>query len=381
MRPHQRNLPAILRIAATVLAVCLGAWGTAWMWATGETDAVSGGPSAAAAGVRDPRIHCAPHGRLQGEGATSQQTSMGYWISAYRQSCPGVEVAYRPSSSAGGVAAFLQGSAAFGGTDEALRTRDVVRSRAVCRRGDAVDVPVAGAAIAVVYHLRGINALALDASTLAKIFDSAVTRWNDPAIRALNPTEDLPDEPIRTVHRSDGSGTTFHFTEYLSAASRSWAHPVAQLWQADGGTSATGSEGLASSVDRYQGAIGYVEATFATAHRPQTAAISTGPGRPVAPTVGAASVGIAGARVVGSGKGLEVKVDYTPHASGAYPIVMVTYEAVCGSGNEPSVLAPLKSFLSYAVGEAGQELLPVVGYVPLPEDIAQRARAAVVGLS
>ncbi|MEV7035765.1 phosphate ABC transporter substrate-binding protein PstS [Streptomyces sp. NPDC093272] len=352
------------------------------MWVSGDESVASGGQPAAGTGVRDPRIHCASQGQVQGDGATSQQSPMTFWITAYRQACPDVEVAYRPSSSAGGVAAFLDGTAAFGGTDEALRPEDVARSRAVCRGGRAVDVPVASAAIAVVYHLEGVDGLVLDAPTLAKIFDSAITRWNDPSIRALNPSVELPDEPIRTVHRSDSSGTTYHFTGYLSAAApRSWPHAVTQLWQADGGTSATDSDGLATLVSRYQGAIGYVDSTFATAHRLKAAAIRSGSGRPVMPSVKAVSADIAGARVIGTGKDLALQLDYTSRSAGAYPIVMVTYDVVCESGNKPSVLPALKSFLSYTVGEAGQELLPMIGYAPLPEGIATRARKVVATLS
>ncbi|MGW7544018.1 phosphate ABC transporter substrate-binding protein PstS [Streptomyces sp. NPDC054770] len=382
MRPHQRDLRVMVPVAAATLAACLAVGGAVWMWVSGDEGVVSGRPPVVGAGIRDPRIHCASQGQLQGDGATSQQSPMTYWITAYEQSCPSVEVAYRPSSSAGGVAVFLDGSAAFGGTDEALKPADVARSRAVCGGGQAVDVPVAGAAIAVVYHLKGVDGLVLDAPTLAKIFDSAITRWNDPAIRALNPSAALPDEPIRTVHRSDSSGTTYHFTGYLSAAApRSWPHAVAQLWQADGGTSATDSDGLAAMVGRYQGAIGYVDSTFATTHRLKAAAIRTGPGKPVVPSVEAVSAGIAGARVTGTGKDLALKLDYVPRSAGAYPIVMVTYDVVCERGNKPSVLPALKSFLSYTVGEAGQELLPMVGYAPLPEGIAARARKVVGTLS
>lgn len=369
-------------VAAAILAACLAVGGAVWMWVAGDEGVVSGSPPAAGSGLRDPRIHCAPQGEVQGDGATSQQSPMTYWTTAYEQSCPGVDVAYRPSSSAGGVAAFLDGSASFGGTDEALSAQDAARSRAVCRGGRAVDVPVAGVAIAVVYHLKGVDSLVLNASTLAEIFDAAITRWDDPAIRALNPSAALPDEPIRTVHRSDSSGTTYHFTRYLSAAApRSWPHPAKQLWQGNGGTSATDSDGLAATVGRYQGAVGYVDAAFATAHRLQVAAIRTGPGTPVVPTVGAVSAGISGARVTGTGKDLALTLDYVPRSAGAYPIVMVTYDVVCASGNEPAVLPALKSFLSYTVGEAGQDLLHRVGYAPLPDTIAARARDVVATLS
>lgn len=307
---------------------------------------------------------------------------MERWIKEYQRACPSVQIAYKPVGSGAGVAQFMRQATAFGGTDSALKPDDVEQSRQVCPGGRAIDLPMVGGPIAIGYNLTGVEQLVLDARTLAKIFDSEITNWDDPAIRALNPEAKLPDLTIQAVHRSDDSGTTQNLNAYLSgAASKEWPYPKEKAWQGKGGHSAAGSEGVATTVRNTHGAIGYFELSFAAKLKMSTVRIDTGATQPVGPSPKTASAGIASAEVAGKGDDMTLKFDYATKAEGAYPIVLVTYEIVCTSGNQAETLPALKSFLTYTASEEGQEILPGIHYAPLPESVAVRVRQVIGTLS
>ncbi|KUL31892.1 hypothetical protein ADL12_24725 [Streptomyces regalis] len=329
------------------------------------------------------RADCAKQGKVPGSGSTAQQNAMKRWIKEYERSCPGVRIAYNPVGSGAGVNQFLLGGfTAFGGTDGALKPVDVEQSRAVCPGGRAIDLPMVGGPIAIGYNLPGVNGLVMDAPTLAKIFDSRITQWNDRAIQQLNPGVNLPNLSIKAVHRSDDSGTTQNLNAYLAgAAPAQWPYPAEKSWQGKGGSSADRSDGVVSEVTSSVGAIGYFELSFATARKIDTVRIDTGAAEPVEASTTTASAGIAAAEVIGKGKDLTLKFDYDTLAAGAYPIVLVTYEIVCDRGNDKEVLPALKSFLAYTASEEGQEILPEIHYAPLPENVAEQVRGVVATLS
>lgn len=381
-RPRRRPRPGLVPVGAVVTAAGVAVAGGAWLWAWTEDDSGGPGSRTAARAPADPRIRCAARGQVSGSGSSAQDNAMKYWMAQYQRACPGVRIAYNPVGSTAGVSQFMRGVTAFGGTDGALKPADLARTGPVCGGGRAVNLPTVGGPIAVGYNLSEVDDLVLDAPTLARIFDSRITRWNDPAIRALNPGTRLPDLAIQSVHRSDGSGTTQNFTAYLSAAaSREWPYPVSKSWPAEGGNSADGSQNMASEMTGTLGSIGYVELSYATKGRIPTVRIDTGAAEPVAPSPRTASAGIAGARITGKGRDLALQLDHATRAPGAYPIVLVTYEVVCADGTPPGTLPALKSFLSYVVSEAGQEILPGIHYAPLPEKVASRVRAVVGDLS
>ncbi|MFE7774058.1 phosphate ABC transporter substrate-binding protein PstS [Streptomyces sp. NPDC057445] len=328
------------------------------------------------------RIACAEEGKVAGSGSSAQKNAMERWIKEYQRACPSVRIAYNPVGSGAGVAQFMRQATVFGGTDGALKPADVERSEKVCPGGKAIDLPMVGGPIAIGYNLADVNDLVLDAKTLAKIFDSGITNWSDPAIRKLNPGVKLPDLRIRAVHRSDDSGTTQNLNAYLSgAAPREWPYPKEKAWQGKGGHSAAGSDGVANAVRNTEGTIGYFELSFATGLKIPTVGIDTGASKPVAASPETASAGIATAEVVGKGDDLSLKFDYATRAEGAYPIVLVTYEVVCDKGNPAETLPALKSFLTYTAGEEGQRILPANHYAPLPEKVAVRVRQVIDTLS
>ncbi|MBC7270024.1 MAG: phosphate ABC transporter substrate-binding protein PstS [Streptomyces sp.] len=320
-------------------------------------------------------------GQLQASGSSAQKNAIDAWIKQYAAACKDVQINYNPTGSGAGITAFLQGQTAFAGSDSALKPEEVEDSKEVCTDGQAIDLPMVGGPIAVGYNVPGVDNLVLDAATLAQIFDSKITNWNDEAIKKLNPDAELPDLKIQAYHRSDESGTTDNFTKYLQAAAPDdWKYEPAKTWEAKGGQSAQGSSGLAQQVKQVSGAISYFELSYAK-DGISTVSVKTEAAEPVAATVENATAAIAAAEVVGTGKDLALKLDYTPSAEGAYPMVLVTYEIVCDKGNKADTLPATKSFLNYIASEDGQGLLAEAGYAPIPDEIIAKVRETISGLS
>lgn len=307
---------------------------------------------------------------------------MKYWIKQYERACPPVEIGYNPLGSGAGVRQFMQKFTAFGGTDSPVDPKENRPDEGVCPGGRVINLPMVGGSIAIGYNLPGVDDLVLDATTIAKIFDSQIRTWDDPAIRKLNPGAELPSLPIRAVHRQDNSGTTQNFQAYLAgAAPEVWSYPAEKAWHGKGGESAPGSTAVAASVVSTAGSIGYFELSFAAARHIKTARIDTGASEPVAATEETSSAGIAAATVVGRGKDMTLKFDYRTSTDGTYPIVLVSYEIVCDRGNAAETLPALKSFLTYTASDEGQKPLSRIHYAPLPESVAAEVRKVVSTLS
>ncbi|WP_149182289.1 phosphate ABC transporter substrate-binding protein PstS [Streptomyces sp. TRM49041] len=347
-----------------------------------RTDVADGVETAPDSRAASRSIVCADRGYLAASGSTAQQNAMAHWTEEYQSACPGVKIRYTPNGSGAGVAQFLRGATQLGGTDGALTPDEVARSTEVCPGGRAIDLPMVGGPIAIGYNLDGVDGLVLDAAALARIFDSEITVWNDPAIRRLNPGVKLPPTPISAVHRSDGSGTTQNFNAYLAgAAPRHWPYEEDKAWRAKGGVSAAGSDGLAAHVRTTSGAIGYFELSFAKRAEIPTVRLDTGGPEPVQVSAESASLGIAAAGVAGDGNDMTLRFDYRNQAAGAWPIVLVTYEIVCDRGNPPDSLPALKSFLTYMAGAEGQNGLRGIHYAPLPAELAAAVQQVVSSLS
>ncbi|MFC8273982.1 phosphate ABC transporter substrate-binding protein PstS [Streptomyces sp. NPDC057271] len=344
--------------------------------------ACGGGDAKSVAEEPVPDIDCPDGGQVRGSGSTAQQNAMKRWMQQYQRSCDGVQLVYNPLGSGAGVAQFQRGATTFGGTDEALTEEDRKISQQMCQGGQAIDLPMVGGPVAIGYNIPGVTDLVLDAPTLARIFDTRITKWNHSAIQELNPGVKLPELPIVAIHRADDSGTTQNLNAYFKgAAGDRWPYPAEKKWQARGGHSANGSDAVATGVMQADGSIGYFELSFAVKRKIDTVRIATGAAEPVAPTTETASKGIASAEVVGEGKDLRLKFDYKTSAESAYPIVLVTYEIVCDTGNAPESLPALKSFLAYTASREGQEELHAIHYAPLPESVATQVREVVSTLS
>ncbi|MFD7613421.1 phosphate ABC transporter substrate-binding protein PstS [Streptomyces sp. NPDC059828] len=320
-------------------------------------------------------------GQLMASGSSAQKNAMDLWVKDYMAACTGAQVNYKASSSGEGIVAFNQGRVGFAGSDSALKPEEVAESKKVCTGGTGINLPMVGGPIAIGYNLPGVDSLILDAPTLAKIFDTKIKKWDDPAIAKLNPGVKLPGTPIQPYHRSEDSGTTQNLGKYLSkAAPDAWKYEPEKKWPAPGGQAASGSSGVAAQVKSVAGSIGYFELSYATSQSIPTVDISTGAGAPVKATPENASKAIAAAKIDGTGKDLALKLDYTTKADGAYPLVLVTYEIVCDKGNKAETLGAVKSFLTYTASDEGQKLLSEAGYAPIPQEINAKVRETVAGL-
>ncbi|WP_432038197.1 phosphate ABC transporter substrate-binding protein PstS [Streptomyces cucumeris] len=342
------------------------------------SDDNNGGGSDTKAG----NIKCDGKGQLLASGSSAQKNAMDLWIKNYGAACEDTKINYKATGSGAGIQEFLQGKTAFAGSDSALKPDEIANSKKVCDGGQGIDLPMVGGPIAVGFNVPGVDKLVLDAKTLAEIFDSKITKWDDPAIKALNKDAKLPSLKIQAFHRSDESGTTDNFTKYLKAAApKAWPHEPGKAWEGKGGQSADGSSGVSSQVKQVSGAISYFELSYATANSIKTVDLDTGASAPVQATVDNASKAISEAEVKGTGKDLALDLAYDTKADGAYPITLVTYEIACDKGNKPGTLAATKSFLNYVASEDGQTSLKELGYAPLPTEIATKVRETVKSLS
>jgi phosphate transport system substrate-binding protein len=321
-------------------------------------------------------VSCAS-GSIAGQGSSAQANAVNNWIKDYQVACEHATVQYASIGSSAGLEAFVGGTGAFAGSDSPLSAADQPRADARCGPGPAIHLPMVVGPVALAFNVVGVEQLQLKPATIAKIFAGAITAWNDPAIAADNPGADLPVTTIRTVHRSDGSGTTDNFTKFLAAtAGRDWSFGSGSAWSAPGGIAVKGSNRVVAVIERTEGAIGYVEASYARFHELPTARVGNAAGKFAALTEAAAGITVAGARITGKGGDLQLAVDYGTKAAGAYPIVLVTYEVVCKTGTPPLA----KSFLAYAASPAGQASATRLGYAPLPEALRVKVAAAVAAL-
>jgi phosphate transport system substrate-binding protein len=349
--------------------------------ACGSDDTGTGTKASGGASTGTSSIKCDDaKGQLLADGSSAQKNAIDAWVKSFTAACPGVQINYKGGGSGAGVTAFTQGTVAFAGSDSALKPDDVTASKAVCTGGTAIDLPAVGGAIALAYNVPGVDNLVLDAPTLAKIFDSKIKTWDDAAIKALNPTATLPSTKIQAFHRSEDSGTTDNLTKYLIATTpENWKYEGGKAWQAKGGQAASGSSGIAAQVKQTEGAIGYMELSYAK--ELSTVAINTGASAPVKPSSDSATKAIAAAKVVGTGSDLSLKLDYTSKAEGAYPITLVTYEIACDKGNKADTLPATKAFLRYITSEEGQGILSGIDYAPIPAEIIAKVRTTVESLA
>jgi len=324
-----------------------------------------------------------PKGTLNASGSTAQANAMSQWTKDYLGLCPGATVNYNAVGSGQGITDFTNAQTSFAGSDSPLNADkgEVAAADKRCKTGKAVNLPMVPGPIAVVFNVDGVTDLTFTPSVLAQIFAGKVTKWNDPAITALNSGAKLPDATILTVHRSDSSGTTDNFTKYLTAAAASdWTFDHDKVWKAPGGQGAKGSDGVSGAVKSTPNTLAYVEYSFATLNNLSVAQIDNGGGA-VKLTPDAVSKAVGAAKVTGTGDDLTLALDYTTTVAGAYPIILVTYEITCVQGLAADQAALVKGFLGYTSSDAGQAKLTDLGYAPLPKEIQTQVQAVVAKIS
>jgi phosphate transport system substrate-binding protein len=344
-----------------------------------STSGSSPSASAASAGA----IQCnGASGTLNASGSTAQANAMSQWEKDFQTACPGTTVNYTGGGSGKGVTDFTAGTTDFAGSDFALSSTQKSAADKRCGTGNqAIDLPMVPGPIAVGYNLPGVSNLNLSAATLAKIFDGSVTKWDDATIKADNPGVTLPSTGIQTFHRSDGSGTTFNFTNYLqNDAPSAWTFGHDKTWKAPGGQGSKGTAGIAQGVKSTPGGIGYMELSFAKNSNIPYAKVGNAQGKFVELTTPNVVNFLSKATVTGKGDDLALTFDYANPDTNAYPAVLVTYEIVCQKGTSAAKLPTLKSFMGYLAG-SGQDLLEQNNYVKLPANINAKVVTAVGSMS
>jgi phosphate transport system substrate-binding protein len=320
-------------------------------------------------------------GTLAGGGASSQDSAQQAWRAAFQTENPDVTITYDPVGSGTGRENFNSEAYSFAGSDSYLNNDEGELSAAKDRCGgeDPIEVPAYVSPIAVVFNLPGVDSLDLTPEVIAQIFDGKITKWNDQAIAATNDGVDLPDAAIAPVHRSDDSGTTDNFTDYLSKAGNgAWSHDPDGIWPIKGGEGAEGTSGVVAAVKGGEGTIGYADESQAGG----LGLVSVQVGSEfVAPSAeGAAKVVAVSKRVEGRADvDMAIDIDRTTTESGAYPVVLTSYLIACQTYSDANEADLVKGFLSYIVSDEGQQAAAEqAGSAPLDSGIAQQA-ADIVG--
>jgi phosphate transport system substrate-binding protein len=309
-----------------------------------------------------------PASSLSGAGSTFIAPMMSVWTSAYASN--GVQVAYQGIGSGGGIKQVQAGTVDFGDSDAYMKDSDIALAK-----GPILQVPMVLAPVVVIYNLSGVSTgLKLDGETIGKIFAGQITSWNDPAIQGQNSGVQLPSLPIATVHRSDGSGTTDIFTDFLTKESPSWVTALGGAAKSRGKTVAwpsgiggKGNDGVSGAVGQTPGSIGYAELGYALTQHLAYADVKNKAGAYIEPcnqTVLAATNGVT--------YPADLRFDLTdgsdPHA---YPITGTTWSLIYQNQTSAPKAAALINFFSWAL-TTGQDMTASVNYQPLGKDLQQK---------
>ncbi len=298
---------------------------------------------------------------LNGAGATFPYPLYAKWFSEYKKIDTNVEINYQSIGSGGGIRQLLDKTIDFGASDAPMTDEQLAKSSK-----PILHIPTVLGAVVITYNLPGITKpLHFSGDVLANIFLGKITKWNDAAIAKLNPGVALPDTAILVAHRSDGSGTSAVFTDYLSKVSADWKAKVgagtAVNWPA--GLGGKGNEGVTGVVKQTPGAVGYVELTYAVSNGLPVAELLNKAGKSITPTTKSVSAAAAGALKT-MPKDFRVSITDSP-SKDAYPIASFTYLLVYQSMNKEKA-DTLKKFIHWALSPAGQAMAEPLSYAPLP---------------
>ncbi len=368
------GLLVLVAIAAVVMACSSG--DNATSTPTNSAAATSTGASGTAtpsssAAATNPISDCPPTGAataLTGDGSTFVQPLFTDLFQRYSTQC-GVQVNYQGVGSGQGIKDLTAKSVDFADSD-AIMT-DAQKTAA---GGPVVHIPVTSDAVAIIYNVQGLSnqAITLDGTTLANIFLGHITKWNDPAIAALNAGVTLPNKDIVVVHRSDGSGTTFIFTNYLGKVSSDWQSSVGSAssvtWPT--GVGESGSSGVAGQVQQQDGAIGYVSFAYAIQNNISYAKLKNAAGTAVSPTIETARAASTGLTLPAN---MEIVITNSPGAN-AYPISGFTWLLLYTTQTDKSKAEALGHLASWILTTA-QQYTTGDNFVPLSTDAQAKALA------
>ncbi|PWN01170.1 phosphate ABC transporter substrate-binding protein PstS [Nocardioides silvaticus] len=367
--PIRRALVPGVAALALLLSACGG---------DAEGDSGDGGDAADLANLS---------GEVAGGGASSQEAAQLAWIAGFTTVAPEATVTYDPVGSGGGRESFISGAFAFAGSDSYLTDEEGELTSATERCGGEapIQIPNYISPIAIIHNVEGVDDLNLSPEALAGIFAGKITKWDDPAIAATNEGVSLPSAAIDAVHRSDESGTTENFTDYLDAvAATQWDAGVVETWPEEyGGQGAQGTSGVVDAVTSGTNSIGYADASQAG----DLAVANIGVGEEfVAPTPDAAAkiLEVSPPAEGASDTALIFDLDHTTAEAGTYPIVLTSYLIACQtySGDEAAAGELAKGYLSYIVSAEGQQFgADEAGSAPLSDELSSQVQDVVEGIT
>lgn len=354
---------AMTAVAALTLAAC----------AANEQPATGGTDGTAAAEQLS--------GTLTGSGATSQGTAQAAWIAGFGAIQPGVTVNYGGGGSGQGRSDFQSGTSQYAGSDRAFKADEIAAGGfGACAEGsDLVEIPAYISPIAIAFKLDGVEKLNLDAATLAGIFAGTITSWNAPEIAALNPGVPLPSTAITPVHRSDKSGTTGNFTDYLGkAAGDVWSWGSVEEWPTEiaGGEAANQTDGVQAALGNAN-TIGYLDASAAQG----MTLVDIKVGESFVALTPEAAATVVDESPLEEGRAatdLAIKLARDTAASGAYPIVLVSYLIGCHEYADPEVGKAVKAYFEYIISAEGQQAAATEAHsAPISDSLRTKALEAV----
>ena len=322
--------------------------------------------AAAALCIAQPAL--AQDAALTAAGATFPYPLYSKWFDSYAARS-GVRINYQPIGSGGGIRQLSEQTVDFGASDAPMTNDELAKAKG----GAILHFPMTLGAVVLTYNLPQVKRpLRLTGDVVADIYLGRITRWNDARIAALNAGVALPATDILVVHRSDGSGTSFIFTDYLSAVSPSWSSGPGKgkevQWPA--GIGAKGNEGVAGQVSQMEGAIGYVELAYANQNKLAVAQLKNAAGSWVAPTTQSVTEAAAGvATTLPANTDYRISIVNAP-GKNAYPISSFTWILVYQNMTDAAKAKKLNDFLRWAIHD-GQKLAPALDYAPLPQNIVK----------
>ncbi len=321
-----------------------------------------------AAGVALLVAGAAPAVNLTGAGATFPYPIYSKWFDDFHTAHPDVEINYQSIGSGGGIKQITARTVDFGATDGPMTNKMLFAVD-----GKILHLPTVMGAVVPVFNLAGVTDLVLSGDVLADIFLGKIKKWSDARIKDLNPGVNLPDAPITVVHRSDGSGTTFCFVDYLSKVSGAWKDKVGKGTSVNWplGLGGKGNEGVAGLVKQTPNAIGYVELIYASSNNLGFAAMKNRSGKVVKAGLDAVSAAANGVTIPAD---FRVSITDSPNEA-AYPISTFTWLLVYQNmGGEKGKV--MKDFLRWMVKD-GQGAAPALGYAPLPDHVKEMVTKAI----
>jgi phosphate transport system substrate-binding protein len=301
--------------------------------------------------------------RLNGAGATFPNIIYQTWVLNYNQKFDNIEINYQSIGSGGGIRQFSDKTVDFGGTDAPMTD-----SAIAAIQGNVLHIPTVLGAVVLIYKLEKLTApVKFTPDVLADIFLGKITKWNDPRLASVNPGVTLPNQDIIVVHRSDGSGTTFIFTDYLSKVSPAWAKNPGKgtsvNWPV--GLGGRGNEGVSATVQQTPGAIGYTELGYALINKMSFGQVQNKAGSFITPSIEAVTAAASGA-MDDMGSNTDFRVSITNSAGAqAYPISSFTWLLVRKEYPDAAKARELAKFIWWCVTQ-GQAQAPKLGYAPLP---------------